>query len=344
MKVACVIRELHPRKVFRIARARRRAVHNVFLRLESDGCVGYGEAAPNAFYNETAELVTAKLAAAASFLGGLKIRSLADIERAWAALWPLLSPSRAAQCAVDLALWDWLAKREQIAASQLLWNQAPTSVTSFATIGLSSSEELVEKIDELCGFPRIKLKSDAAADLGAIRYLRAHSPAMLSVDANGAWSDSTRLPALAAELAALRVEFIEQPLPPGEEAQLPPFQGGPFWMADESCVTEADVERVAASYQGFNIKLVKCGGITPARRMLIRGQELGLKTMVGCMLESSALIAAGALLAQKTEYADLDGAWLLSDDPFRGWDFERGILSPLPEYGLGATPHGALFD
>ena len=66
--------------------------------------------------------------------------------------------------------------------------------------------------------------------------------------------------------------------------------------------------------------------------------------MVGCMLESSALIAAGALLAQKTDYADLDGAWLLSDDPFRGWDFERGILSPVPAHGLGATPGGALFD
>ena len=91
-------------------------------------------------------------------------------------------------------------------------------------------------------------------------------------------------------------------------------------MADESCVTEEDVARVAAHFAGFNIKLVKCGGLTPALRMARRGRECGLRTMVGCMLESSLLIAAGAVVAQATDYADLDGAWLLSDDPVRGWE------------------------
>jgi L-alanine-DL-glutamate epimerase-like enolase superfamily enzyme len=115
-------------------------------------------------------------------------------------------------------------------------------------------------------------------------------------------------------------------------------------MADESCVVEEDVPRVAALYDGFNIKLVKCGGLTPAWRMALKGKALGKTMMVGCMLESSALIAAGAVIAQRTSYADLDGAWLIGDDPFRGWQFNRGILTPPASPGLGVEPEAGLFD
>jgi L-alanine-DL-glutamate epimerase-like enolase superfamily enzyme len=108
-------------------------------------------------------------------------------------------------------------------------------------------------------------------------------------------------------------------------------------------VTEDDVARVVEHYDGFNIKLVKCGGITPARRMVAQGRACGKKIMVGCMLESSALIAAGAVIAQRTDYADLDGAWLIGDDPFCGWSFERGTLRPPPSPGLGVEPLAGLF-
>ena len=88
-------------------------------------------------------------------------------------------------------------------------------------------------------------------------------------------------------------------------------------------------------FSGFNIKLVKCGGLTPALRMLRQGRQLGLKVMVGCMLETSVLIAAGAVIGQKTDFSDLDGSWLLRDDPFVGLNFERGILTPSSAPGLG---------
>ena len=114
-------------------------------------------------------------------------------------------------------------------------------------------------------------------------------------------------------------------------------------MADESCVTVEDVERVPGHFAGFNIKLVKCGGLTPALRMARRGRELGLRTMVGCMLESGLLIAAGAVVAQITDYADLDGAWLLTDDPVKGWLFDRGALLPAEGPGLGVEA-GGVFD
>jgi L-alanine-DL-glutamate epimerase-like enolase superfamily enzyme len=337
VKLDWVQRELLPRRAFRISRGRRADVRNVFVRLEAEGVVGYGEASPNAFYDETWEGVAAKLEAARGWLATVRPASVADLATAWEEAWRLVAPSRAAQCALDLALWDWLARRQGLSACELVWGEAPRAVTSFCTIGLSTPEELAEKVEELREYPRIKIKSDHAASVEPVRFVRNETQAMLAVDANCAWSEAN-LDSLAPELAALGVEFIEQPLPPGEDARLAEWRGVLPLVADESCVTEDDVERVAQRFAGFNIKLVKCGGITPARRMVQRGRELGRRVMVGCMLESSALIAAGAVMAQRTDYADLDGAWLIGNDPFRGWHFDRGVLSPPAAPGLGAEP------
>ena len=341
MKLTWVSRALPPRRAFRISRPRRNEVRNIFVRLEHDGIAGYGEASPNAFYDETWEGVVAKLDAARDWLETLEIASVADLEAAWLEAWTLLAPSRAAQCAVDLALWDWLGRRQGRTVAELAWGEEPRGVRSFCTIGLSTAEELGEKIAELAGFPQIKLKSDAAASLETVQRVREESAAMLAVDANCAWS-AEAIPGLAQALAALGVTFLEQPLPPGDDARLPAACALPIF-ADESCVTEADVARVAERFAGFNIKLVKCGGLTPARRMVQRGRALGCQVMVGCMLESSALIAAGAVIAQRTDYADLDGAWLIADDPFTGWTFERGMLAPPAAHGLGVEPGSGLF-
>ena len=172
MKLTCVSCELHPRRAFRISRARRTEVRNVFVRLEHEGLAGYGEASPNAFYGETWEGVTAKLESARDFIGTLAVRSVAEIESVWNEAWRILAPSRAAQCALDVALWDWLARREGVSVSELAWNQPPRPVTTFATIGLSSPGELASKVEELHGFPRIKIKSDQTASLDPIRFVR----------------------------------------------------------------------------------------------------------------------------------------------------------------------------
>lgn len=317
-------------------------MRNVLVRVEAEGVTGYGEAAPNVFYEETWQGVVAKLEAARDWLAGVRPASVADLAVAWEEMWRLVAPSRAAQCALDVALWDWLARRQGVSACELAWGEAPRPVTTFCTIGLSSPEELAEKVAELRSFPRIKIKSDASGSLEPVRVVRDATDALLAVDANCAWG-AADLDALAAGLAALRVEFIEQPLPPGDDARLAGWWGALPVLADESCVTEGDVERMAQSFAGFNIKLVKCGGITPARRMVLRGRALGLRLMVGCMIESSALIAAGAVIGQCTEYADLDGAWLIGNDPFSGWRFEAGMLTAPAGAGLGAEPEPGLF-
>jgi L-alanine-DL-glutamate epimerase-like enolase superfamily enzyme len=334
---------LHPRQEFRISRGRRAEVRNVFVRLEKDGVAGYGEASPNAFYRETWEGVTGLIEGARPRIEALTLSSTADIATAWSELWPELAPSRAAQCAVDLALWDWLGRKNGVSVCEVAWGRPPASVPTFCTIGLSTAEELREKIEELQSFPQIKIKSNAAADFGPIRQVRAVSSALLAVDANAAWSAES-LGRLSQELAECGVAFIEQPLPPAEDHLLREARSCLPLIADESCVTEADVERVAGCFAGFNIKLVKCGGLTPALRMIRRGRELGCKIMVGCMLESSALIAAGAVVAQGTDYADLDGAWLIADDPVRGWRFSEGVLIPPETAGLGVEPLPGLFE
>jgi L-alanine-DL-glutamate epimerase-like enolase superfamily enzyme len=310
------------------------------VRVERGGIAGHGEASANAYYGENAAGVASRLDRMAGFLEGCALDSPADIAVIWEEAWALLTPSRAAQCALDLALWDWLAKRESCTVAGLALGQKPRPVVTFATIGISEPEELDQKIAELAGCPRVKIKSDQTGDLSVAARVRAAMPeACVAIDANCAWGEAD-LPRIAADLAHLWIEFVEQPFPPARDSDMPALSARlpvPV-MADESCVTIEDVERVPGHFAGFNIKLVKCGGLTPALRMARRGRELGLRTMTGCMLESSLLIAAGAVVAQITDYADLDGAWLLADDPVQAWSFNSGTLRPSAHPGLGALP------
>lgn len=334
-----VIHPLHPRSVFRVSHGDRAEVHNVFVRLEDDGIAGYGEASPNAVYGEFAPDVLKKILGARDCLRELRISSIADIERAWIDLWPLLGPSRAAQCAVDLALWDWFGRRVDMNVANMALDAVRSEIPSFCTIGLSAPQELEQKVMALRSHPLIKIKSDASADISIIDFVRQRTRARLAVDANCAWRNAD-IAAVSGALSRSDVAFIEQPLPPADRDRMPAILASSALpiLADESCVVEEDVEGVPGHFSGFNIKLVKCGGLTPGLRMLARSRQLGLTVMVGCMLESSLLIAAGAILAMKTDFADLDGAWLLRDDPFAGLPFENGILRPSGAPGLGVEP------
>ncbi len=336
MKVSVQTLKLHPRTPFRISREAQLEVRNVIVKLEADGISGYGEASPNKFYSETAEDVSSRIMAAAGIIAELRIDSIADIETAGPRLWSTLAPSRAALCAVDVALWDWLARKQAVSVCQLVHGHAPKPVTTSLTIGLSTPEELVSKVSELRDTPVIKVKSDQAADLAPLRYIASHARGVLRVDANCAW-DGLDIAPLTRELAKLRVEFVEQPLPVEQDDRMPDLLRASVLpvLADESCVVPEDIERIPGRFHGFNIKLVKCGGLTAGLQMMREGRRLGLKTMVGCMLETSVLIAAGLVVAQGTDYADLDGSWLLADDPFEGLAVSEGRVSVADRPGLG---------
>jgi L-alanine-DL-glutamate epimerase-like enolase superfamily enzyme len=340
VEIQTSIHELHPRGHFRIARKRTVPFANVILRLEHEGIVGWGEASPNPYYGVFAEDVAYRLRAVGAWLAGRTIRSIADIETVWKESWSLLAPNRAAQCALDLALWDWLARKQGMTVSELAHGRRAQAVTSFATIGLSSPEELEQKLGELRGFPRVKIKSDAHADLEVARRVKSELGAVLAIDANCAWS-ATQLPPLTLAFGSLGAEFIEQPFPASRDRALIRGSYALPIIADESCVLEEDVYRLSLNFDGINVKLVKCGGLTPALRMVRAARKMGMRTMVGCMLETSILISAGCVAAQEADYADLDGAWLIEDDSCMGWRFERGVLHPPEGLGLGAEPRDA---
>lgn len=332
-------KSLHPRHVFRISRATRIQVDNVFVSLTQDGVTGYGEASPNSFFREDPADVQMALMGLSDYFRRQTLAGRDDIARIWKELERRLAPSRASLCAIDVALWDLWGRLNGKSVCEAALGRLPRPVATSATLGICDPAEWPARIGELAAFPAVKVKMDARMDTALLEAIRARSRAAVRVDANGAWA-GIDIAAASERLAALGIEFIEQPLLPADDARMESILRASALpiLADESCALPEDVERLPGRFSGFNIKLVKCGGLTPALAMLRRGRELGLKTMIGCMLESSLLIAAGCVAAQDSDYADLDGSWLLRDDPCRGLAWNEGHIGLPASPGLGAAP------
>jgi len=208
--------------------------------------------------------------------------------------------------------------------------------TTNFTIGIDTIEKMCAKLREV-NWPIYKIKLGTDQDLEIVRELRKNTNSIFRVDANCAWTVDQAI-SYSEELALLGVEFIEQPLAKDNlEGMSEVFAHSKLpLIADESCISESDVEKCQGHFHGVNIKLVKAGGITPALRMIQKAKALGMKTMVGCMTESSVGISAIAHIAPLLDYVDMDGAMLLSKDPARGVRiFPEKVLFPEGP-GIGA--------
>jgi len=242
------------------------------------------------------------------------------------------------RCALDVAAHDLWAKLQGKRLG-LCWDQAKPAnrIPTTYTIGLGIPEEMVDKVTAV-SWPLYKIKLGTDDDLTIIRALRRVTDAPFRVDANTGWTVEQTL-SYAPELKALGVEFIEQPLPANDWAGYRvQYKESPLpIVADESCQTEEDVDRCVGHFHGINIKIVKCGGLLPARRMIQRARSQGLKVMVGCMTESSVGISAIAQLVPELDYVDIDGAILLAEDPAVGVTFdELGVVQYPDRSGTGA--------
>jgi len=238
--------------------------------------------------------------------------------------------------ALDCAAHDLWGRLER-APVHRLWGLDPAdAVNSSYTIGIAGVDKMVAKLAEMPGWPVYKIKLGTAHNVEIIQALREHTEAVFRVDANCGWAPGEAA-TLSAEMARHGVEFIEQPLPPeAREAQAQLFRDSALpIIADENCVGEADVPLCVDHFHGINIKLCKCGGLTPARRMIAAARDHGLKVMVGCMTESSVGISAAAQLTPLIDYADLDGAVLLAQDAADGVQLHKGQLTFPNEPGLG---------
>ncbi len=319
----------------------------VRVRDPRDGAEGWGEAAPSRFYGETAESVAGALPRLAAALDGCDPW---DLEGAEARMHAALRGNGSAKSAVSAALHDLAAKRLGVPLHRL-WGLDPAQAPrSSFTIALAPDDRALEaRVHEAAEYPILKVKlgspAGPARDAEIIRRVRALAPAkVLRVDANAAWSPkaAVRMSAVCDEAG---VEFVEQPVAAGDVDGLRFVRahGALPVVADESCVTAADAARLAAAgaVDGVNLKLSKCGGLREALRIVAVARAHGLLVMCGCMIETSLGITAAAHLAPLLDAADLDGAALLADDPYRGATIAGGevVLPDAP--GLGVTPRAA---
>jgi L-alanine-DL-glutamate epimerase-like enolase superfamily enzyme len=338
MRLVHEILTLHTRHPFVIARGGSSEWRTVLVRVvdESDGAEGWGEAAGNRFYGENLDTVVAVLPRLEAALEGVDPWA---IERAEAEMNRAIRGHPAAKSAVSAALHDLAAKRLGVPLYRM-WGLEPRTVPlSSYTIAIAGNDELRRRVDEAREYPVLKVKLGTDRDAEIIRVVRDAAPdKRLRVDANAAWTAKHALRMIEL-LRELDVEFVEQPLPPHDleglrfvrERSVLPI------VADESCLVASDVAKLAGVVDGINIKLAKCGGLREALRMIATARAHGMLVMAGCMIESSLGITAAAHLAPLLDFADLDGAALLRDDPFVGATIHGGRIELPTGAGLGVT-------
>nr|BBH89174.1 muconate cycloisomerase [Thermosporothrix sp. COM3] len=320
---------------FRIARSVQHVATNVVVQITHNTITGYGEAAPSRYYGEIQETVLACVERFADHLGEdpfLLDTILHDVEKA-------IGRNPAAKAAIDMALYDLIGKILNIPVYRLLGlNPEHTPLTSF-TIGIDTPAEMAKKALAAKDYPILKIKVGTKNDLDNLRAIREVSSAVIRVDANCGWTPKEAIEKIQ-QFADLNVEFVEQPVPAHDLKGLKLIRDNvplPI-IADESCVTVDDIPVVADCVDGINIKLMKCGGLRNALKMIHTARAHNLRVMIGCMIESSLAITAAAHLTPLVDYADLDGHLLIKNDPYSGVKVEHGKLILPDAPGLGVTP------
>ena len=335
MKLSIHDVHLPMRHPFTIALGTTTVQHNIIVALSDGTHIGYGEASAGLAWAEfRPEGMRAALEKARSMI---ESTDLDTPEEWWRQMQPALADNPFALCALDEAAHDLWGKRHGQPVWKLWGLDISRVPVSDYTIGIDPVEKMVAKMKEFEGWPIYKIKLGTADDLAIVRELRKHTDAVFRIDANTAWTPEQTI-TFAPEMKALGVEFLEQPLLRDNwdgmkqvmrDCVLPVF-------ADESCQNESDVDRCAGHFHGINIKLTKAGGLTPARRMIQRAREHGLKVMVGCMKESSIGISAIAQLLPLLDHVDMDGAVLIAQDIATGVRLDKGrpIFPNLPGLGV----------
>lgn len=318
----------HP---FTIARGTQETVANVIVRVEDEaGRTGIGGAGPASHYGETDGTVLAVLPALLDVVE--RVGDPHELDRVEAGMRSVVNGNPAARCAVSIACHDLAAKQAGLPLYRY-WGLDPAqTVTSSFTIGLDDLDTMAAKTREAvdAGYDVLKIKLGTGRDEEILETVRNAAPdARLRVDANEAWSPREAVRTIE-QIAAYDLEFVEQPVPAEnheglrfvrERSELP-------IVVDESLVTAADVPRIAGAADVANLKLMKCGGLREATRIIHTARAHGLEVMLGCMIESNASIAAACHLAPLLDYADLDGSLLLADgaDPYTGVPMPGGIV------------------
>jgi len=335
MKLSWMPYDLQLKHTFTISNFSRTTTPVVLTQLEYDGLTGYGEASLPPYLGESQASVIA-------FLEKVDLSGFNDpmnMEEILTYVDTIAENNTAAKASVDIALHDLVGKMIEKSWYQL-WglNKNDVPPTTF-TIGIDTDDVVKQKVQEVKGqFKILKVKLGGQEDKRMIEAIRAVTDLPLTVDANQGWKDRLQALDMIYWLKEKGVVMVEQPLPKykldeiarlTEESPLPIF-------ADESVQRLYDVERMKGIFSGINIKLMKCTGMREAWKMKNLAQALGMKVMIGCMTETSCAISAAVQLSPGMDFADLDGALLIQNDPFDGAKLIDGkmISSDLPGIGI----------
>jgi L-alanine-DL-glutamate epimerase-like enolase superfamily enzyme len=335
LRLSTEILALRTRHPFIIARGGQSDYRTVMVKItDDDGVEGWGEAAATRFYGETLETVQAALLTYGPLLGN-DPQQLDAIERR---LELALHRNAAARVAISAALHDLVGKRLGVPLWRYWGLDRAAAPRSTFTIGMDTPEMIRHKVAEAAEYPILKIKLGGPDDLTLLRTIRDATDKELRVDANCGWT-AVHTVRMLPVLEEFGVTVLEQPVPPEDldglahihrQARMP-------LIADESCVTSADIARLVGRVDGINIKLAKCGSLREALRMIAIARTHQMTVMVGCMIESSLGITAAAHFTPLVDIVDLDGAALLSADPFLGAGIPGGQVTLPDAPGLGVT-------
>ncbi|MEN8162699.1 MAG: dipeptide epimerase [Acidobacteriota bacterium] len=321
--------DLQLRHTFRLARGGSDSRRVLVVEIEHDGLIGRGEAAPIARYGQDAESAARAAEAMLARIEDPRVFESAANRTA-------VAGQPAAEAAIDMALRDLAGKKRGVPLYEMMGIDPGTMpVTSF-TIGMDTPEIVEQKVREAEDYAVLKVKLGSAEDRQVLETARRFTDRPIRVDANEGWALDDALGRLE-WLEEMGVEFVEQPLPAGQLAEMKELKKrSPLpLMADEDVGRAEDIPRLAEAFDGINIKLMKCGGLGEALRMIHVARAHGLKVMLGCMIETSMAITAAAHIAPLVDYVDLDGNLLITNDPFIGAEVRDGRLVLPSEPGLG---------
>jgi len=328
--------ELPLKHPFKIARGETTVARTALLRLAWNGIEGLGEAVPLARYDESVQSVRDYFAAHPPRID--------DPYRLEDILTANIPP--AARCALDLALHDLIGKDLDRPLYRLLGlDPEKTPLTSF-TIGIADEATTIAKVDEIRDHPVMKVKlggGDVKSEIAMMELIRSRYTGTIRIDANEGWTVPDAISILN-EIARFDIEFCEQPIPAGDPAGLKHIRENakiPI-VTDEDSRYPSDLPKLYGCVDGINIKLVKCGGIRPALAMIHTARSMGMKVMLGCMVESQISASAAAHLSPLVDWADIDGPFLTASDPFDGIAYANGkiVLNDAP--GLGVREKAAV--
>ncbi len=334
MKVILRTFNLQLKHTFTISRESYDVQPSLIVELQSEGYSGFGEATSNPYYKITVDSMKHNLEKIIPFIESVTNETP---EEFWHIAHQFLQHDMFALCALDIAYNDLYARKKEKKLYELWGYSINNNPKTDYTIGIDSIEKMVSKMKEL-PWPIYKIKLGTKEDIAIVTELRKHTDAIFRIDANCGWTVSETINN-AVELKKLGVEFLEQPLKADNwEGHKEVFTHSVLpIIADESCIIEEDVAKCHNHFHGVNVKLVKCGGLTSARRMISQAKKLGMKTMVGCMTESTVGISAIAHLLPELDFVDMDGALLLAEDIATGITIHDGIIKYSELNGTGVT-------